>query len=148
MEAIVVYRNGESDQFVGASGSFGDVAEDLRTERPDIVCIWCVMDELGEKWDVDMDPYWAAEDFDLEEYRQEWRCQYALVETWRDGTMDGRPETVTPIPDRKSAVRAAEAAWERLSRQERRKYRVLAIDGWDGADWGTGDVIWDSEGCE
>ncbi|MBR6038728.1 MAG: hypothetical protein IKP53_08425 [Candidatus Methanomethylophilaceae archaeon] len=69
----------------------------------------------------------------------------AVIETWRDGICDGRPETVTPYPDRESAVHAAETAWGHLTEQERRRYRVLAVESYDGVDWGRAEWIWDSE---
>ena len=30
-------------------------------ERPEAARIWCVMDELGEEWDPEAEPYWSGE---------------------------------------------------------------------------------------
>lgn len=62
MMAVVGYRNGELGEVTGLSGYFGDFVEGYLPEHPDVVAIWCVMDELGEEWDADMEPYWMEED--------------------------------------------------------------------------------------
>lgn len=67
MRAVYMCEHGDLDEDVGLSGCFGDYADALRSERPDVVCIWCVMDELGEEFSIDMEPYWVADDFDRED---------------------------------------------------------------------------------
>jgi hypothetical protein len=62
MRAVIEYQNGGLGEIVGLSGAFGDFVECHVTERPDAVRIWCIMDELGEKWDYNMAPYWISEE--------------------------------------------------------------------------------------
>lgn len=59
MKGIIEYRSGDIDEIVGISGDFGTFVEGRLEMRPDTVRIWCVMDELGEEWDPDAEPYWA-----------------------------------------------------------------------------------------
>lgn len=137
MRAVWECENGDIGECVGINGYFRDFVDRFIPEHPDVVRIWCVMDERGEEWDESATPYWTAD-----------AAPYAVVKTWRDGTYDGSPETVTPYQSRAEAVRAAEIAWGYLTAQERRTHRVIAVEDYDGADWGRSDFIWDSkEAC-
>lgn len=61
MRATIEYRSGDIGEFVSVIGDFGTFVEDLLEMRPDAVRIWCVMDELGEEWDPEAEPYWSEE---------------------------------------------------------------------------------------
>ena len=73
------------------------------------------------------------------------RAPYAVVETWRNGIMDGRPETVTWHPTEDRAMRDAESKAGYLTPAERARYRVVvvipALPPFEVMD---GKVLWDS----
>ena len=73
------------------------------------------------------------------------RAPYAVVETWRDGITDGRPETVTWHPTEGLAMRDAESKAGCLTPDERARYRVVvvvpALPPFEVMD---GKVLWDS----
>jgi hypothetical protein len=74
------------------------------------------------------------------------RGPFAMVETWRNGFDDGRPETVTYFSTAKEAVDAAKLAWDYLTREEQKKYRCVACIPADIPDEVQGgEVLWESQ---
>lgn len=60
MRAVIEMEDGNVQTIIGITGHFGDWTEAWLSDHPRTRAIWCVMDELGEEWDPDTEPYWTA----------------------------------------------------------------------------------------
>lgn len=59
MQAVIEMKNGDIETIVGVEGYFSAwVDEWLEDNGPRTAAIWCVMDEIGESWDQEAEPYW------------------------------------------------------------------------------------------
>lgn len=58
MIAVIELENGDIQTRAGLSGRFADAVDVIVREVPTALMIWCVMDELGEEWDQNSQPYW------------------------------------------------------------------------------------------